>query len=67
MKVFWGDTELTPEFPIVGIKVGNVVQSPVDGVVSFPAYPTSLPANGGTANTANNVPTADVGGNIWVG
>ena len=36
---------------VTSIKVGTTSYSPSSGVVSLPAYPTSLPANGGNADT----------------
>lgn len=37
---------------VTSINVGSTSYSPSSGVVSLPAYPTSLPANGGTATKA---------------
>lgn len=34
---------------VTSINVGSASYTPVSGVVSIPSYPTSLPANGGTA------------------
>lgn len=35
------------------INIGETGYSPSSGIVSLPEYPTSLPANGGNANTVN--------------
>lgn len=47
---------------VTGVKVGSTSYSPSSGVVSLPAYPTSLPANGGTAaNVSGTVAIANGG------
>lgn len=48
---------------VTGVKVGSTSYSPdSSGVVSIPAYPTSLPANGGTAaNVSGTVAIANGG------
>lgn len=38
---------------VKSIKVGNTSYSPSSGVVSLPAYPTTLPANGGNSDTVD--------------
>lgn len=38
---------------VQSIQIGGIEQGKNGGVVNLPAYPTSLPANGGNANTAN--------------
>lgn len=37
---------------VTQVKIGSTAYDPSNGLVSLPAYPTSLPANGGTADGA---------------
>lgn len=37
---------------VTQVKIGSTAYDPSNGIVSLPAYPTSLPANGGTADGA---------------
>ena len=47
---------------VTGVKVGSTSYSPSSGIVSLPAYPTTLPANGGTAaNVSGTVAIANGG------
>lgn len=47
---------------VTEVKVGSTSYSPSSGVVSLPAYPTSLPADGGTAaNVSGTVAVANGG------
>ena len=44
---------------VTSVKVGTTSYSPSSGVVSLPAYPTTLPANGGNADTVDNKHASD--------
>lgn len=48
---------------VTGVKVGTSTYSPgSNGIVSIPAYPTSLPANGGTASNVSGTVAIANGG-----
>ena len=47
---------------VTSVKVGTTSYSPSAGVVSLPAYPTSLPANGGTASNVSGTVAIANGG-----
>ena len=40
---------------VTSVIVGSTSYTPTSGVVSLPAYPTTLPANGGNADTVGNI------------
>ena len=47
---------------VTGVKVGSTSYSPSSGVVSLPEYPTTLPANGGTAENVSGIVAIANGG-----
>lgn len=44
---------------VQSINIGGIAQSKVGGVVNLPVYPTSLPANGGNADTLDGKHASD--------
>lgn len=44
---------------VTSVKVGSTSYSPSSGVISLPDYPTSLPANGGNADTLDGKHASD--------
>ena len=44
---------------VTSVKVGSTSYSPSSGVISLPDYPTSLPANGGDADTVDGKHASD--------
>lgn len=44
---------------VTSVKVGSTSYSPSSGVISLPDYPTSLPANGGNADTVDGKHASD--------
>jgi len=54
--------ESTASAAVQSATLGSAAVTKKDGVLQFPAYPTSLPANGGNANYANTAGSAPANG-----
>lgn len=51
---------------VTQVKIGSTAYNPSSGIVSLPAYPTSLPANGGNADTVDGYHAGLANGSVAI-